>query len=220
MIFPAIAPVESLSPSWLTAQTIQSSKLLICRITENTAMAMASSPTQPSPNSRIAESSGMESWPRAKARWMRRENRSNSSSCPGKYFGIIVRPPSTIHENIMRSTVSSCMQFSTVVARSAEAKVLAICLWVISAAHPARCAVSSYLYRLEWAALNIPIGATRITPPHPFELLRTSIPWAMLSKAPMQVMPGARRFHNARIWLIQLSACGSGIPVWVLCQLR
>ena len=49
-MLPVIAPVESLSPLWLTAAISASSKLSACRSAQKTAMASASSPTQPSPS--------------------------------------------------------------------------------------------------------------------------------------------------------------------------
>ncbi len=66
----------------------------------------------------------------------------------------------------------------------------------------------------------MPIGATRITPPHPLELLCTGSPLEIFPNAPMQVMPGARRAHRALMRLIQLSGCSLGASVWVRYQLR
>ncbi len=55
----------------------------------------------------------------------------------------MIKPPVTMKYSCIRSTFSSSMQFITVEASIAEARVLAKCLWVISAAHPARCEASS-----------------------------------------------------------------------------
>ena len=111
-----------------------------------------------------------------------------------------------------RSTLSRDIHSATIIAIAIDENVLAGCLWVISAAYPARVPASVRLIMSGCEAAKIPMGATRMTPPHPFELLTTGLACGDVihSIAIIQVLPGARRAHKAFMWVSQLDDMASG----------